>query len=202
MQFQNDFPVHAVDPKIDVSTIVLLPHINLRTATTIATNLVSRYSKVIMRYTRWISGISLDKKMGICWPLESTNTAHFQLPLNIRTTATEARVTPRDQFLYTCAEEIRRLRPGPVCDSHLHVFVTVEMQPGQEPFQVLVLRTCWQCCSTTKLVLKRSCARNYCCDDFGGSWEVFDHPAYSPDLAPSDYYFCQHLVPGQAASPQ
>ncbi|GBL78733.1 hypothetical protein AVEN_65288-1 [Araneus ventricosus] len=34
-----------------VSTKVLLPYINLRTATTIATNLVSRYSKVTMRYT-------------------------------------------------------------------------------------------------------------------------------------------------------
>ncbi|GBN52392.1 hypothetical protein AVEN_129077-1 [Araneus ventricosus] len=34
-----------------VSIKALLLHINLRTATTIATNLVSRYNKVTMRYT-------------------------------------------------------------------------------------------------------------------------------------------------------
>ncbi|GBN84878.1 hypothetical protein AVEN_199116-1 [Araneus ventricosus] len=34
-----------------VSIKVLLPHMDLRTATTITTNLVSRYSKVTMRYT-------------------------------------------------------------------------------------------------------------------------------------------------------
>ncbi|GBO42238.1 hypothetical protein AVEN_199021-1 [Araneus ventricosus] len=35
--------------KYRVSTQVLVPHINLRTATTIAINLVSRYSKMPMR---------------------------------------------------------------------------------------------------------------------------------------------------------
>ncbi|GBM44038.1 hypothetical protein AVEN_261347-1, partial [Araneus ventricosus] len=34
-----------------VSAKVLLPHINLRTARTTASNMVSRYSKVTMRYT-------------------------------------------------------------------------------------------------------------------------------------------------------
>ncbi|GBL75316.1 hypothetical protein AVEN_194532-1 [Araneus ventricosus] len=26
-----------------------------------------------------------------------------------------------------------------------------------------------------------------------GSWEMFDNPVYSPDLAPSDYHLFQHL---------
>ncbi|GBM52153.1 hypothetical protein AVEN_265626-1 [Araneus ventricosus] len=42
---------HQCSPAYRVSSKVLLPHINLRTATAIATNLVSWYSKVTMRYT-------------------------------------------------------------------------------------------------------------------------------------------------------
>ncbi|GBN03183.1 hypothetical protein AVEN_95304-1 [Araneus ventricosus] len=50
MLFLNSKKSKAENDAPKVSTKVLVPHINLRTATTIATNLVIRYSKVTMRY--------------------------------------------------------------------------------------------------------------------------------------------------------
>ncbi|GBM13353.1 hypothetical protein AVEN_159772-1 [Araneus ventricosus] len=51
--------------------------------------------------------------------------------------------------------------------------------------------TLWGKCSLTTFTLILRCSRKTCCS--GSTFEVFDHPVYSPDLAPSDYQLFQHL---------
>ncbi|GBN60400.1 hypothetical protein AVEN_201464-1 [Araneus ventricosus] len=73
----------------------------------------------------------------------------------------------------------------------LHVVVTGEMLLRQETFQVLEQMVVAgrllhdnarpQAALLTPQLLKRF------------RWEVFNHPAYRPDLAPSDYHLFQHL---------
>ncbi|GBM09371.1 hypothetical protein AVEN_184079-1 [Araneus ventricosus] len=46
-------------------------------------------------------------------------------------------------------------------------------------------------CSRIKPTLMPCCAHQQLLQQF--RWEVFDHPADSPDLAPSDYYLFKHL---------
>ncbi|GBM35236.1 hypothetical protein AVEN_92946-1, partial [Araneus ventricosus] len=79
----------------------------------------------------------------------------------------------------------RSQRVTAVC---LHVVVTGEMLLRQKHFQVLAHDCRWEI-ATKPRSLSCGTARTL----KWLRWEVFDHPAYSPDLAPSDYHLLQHL---------
>ncbi|GBM04691.1 hypothetical protein AVEN_44830-1 [Araneus ventricosus] len=93
----------------------------------------------------------------------------------------------RKSNLYTYVEEIRRRRAEPACDSPLSAHRRHwGNAASQELFQVLKQMVVSEIAPRPH---STSCGASNAIT--AAAFPLFDHPAYSPDLAPSDYHLFQ-----------